>query len=75
MLPQQNVYCLPPFFRDCIISNDMIYIIIKLLHPDPLCRYQDISEVKNALVALKKNILEASANMKLILEHPIVSPE
>lgn len=75
MTPQQNVYQVPPFFRECIISNDMIYIIIKLLHPDPECRYQDIAEVKEALITLKNNILSSSANMKLILEHPIISPE
>lgn len=46
MTPHRNVYVVPPFFRDCIISNDMIYIIVKLLHPEPDCRFQDISEAK-----------------------------
>ena len=30
--PSQNVFNLPLFFQDYILSNDMIYIIIKLLH-------------------------------------------
>lgn len=67
MTPQQNVYIVPPFFRDCIISNDMIYIIVKLLHPEPDCRFQGISEVKQALLTLRENILTAPDNLKWIL--------
>jgi serine/threonine protein kinase len=33
--PENNVFQVPPFFQDYIISNDMIYIIVKLLHTDP----------------------------------------
>lgn len=72
MTPEQNVYTVPPFFKDCIISNDMIYIIVKLLHPEPDCRFQDISEVKQALFTLRDNILRAPDNLKMILEHPVI---
>ena len=57
MTPQQNVYQVPPFFRECIISNDMIYIIIRLLHPDPACRYQDIAEVKEARLVARAPLI------------------
>lgn len=29
---QDNVFTVPAFFRNFILSNDIIYIIVKLLH-------------------------------------------
>jgi len=37
--PDSNVYEVPYFFKDYILSNDMCQIIVKLLHKDPVHRY------------------------------------
>jgi len=55
--PEQNVYNVPPFFKDYILSNDMIYIIIKLLHQNPEFRFKDLEEVKLKFTKLRDNIL------------------
>jgi len=55
--PDSNVYEVPYFFKDYILSNDMCQIIVKLLHKDPQFRYQTISAVRDELVKLKDNIL------------------
>ena len=36
---ESNVYEVPYFFKDFILSNDMCQIIVKLLHENPLHRY------------------------------------
>ena len=56
--PDQNVFNVPSFFRDYVLSNDMIYIIIKLLHQNPQCRFKDIFEVRQKLQDLRQNILQ-----------------
>jgi serine/threonine protein kinase len=37
--PDSNVYEVPFFFKDYILSNDMCYILIRLLHQKPDCRF------------------------------------
>jgi serine/threonine protein kinase len=54
--PGDNIFKIPPFFEDFIISNDMIYIIVNLLHQDPLMRFKDLAEVKKHFLELKNNI-------------------
>jgi serine/threonine protein kinase len=45
--PSQNVFNVPIFFKDFILSNDMIYIILRLLHQNPVSRFKDLAEVRN----------------------------
>lgn len=52
-----NVYEIPYFFKDFILSNDMCQIIVKLLHENPLHRYQNLYHLREDLVKLKENIL------------------
>ena len=50
------MYQVPPFFKDYIVSNDMIHILVKLLHNQAECRFDNIYEVKKALESLRDNI-------------------
>ena len=57
-VPQHdNVFNVPKFFKNYVLSNDMIFIIIKLLHQNPQMRFKDIQEVRSELTQLKLNIL------------------
>ena len=52
-----NVYETPFFFDDFILSNDMCQILVKLLHYNPVHRFQNLSDLKVELLKLKDNIL------------------
>lgn len=52
-----NVYEIPYFFKDFILSNDMCQIIVKLIHENPQHRYQSIYHLREDLVQLRENIL------------------
>lgn len=66
---------MPPFFEEYLISNDMIFIICKLLHSDPANRFKDINEVKEHFVRLKHDILETPLIMRQLLGHPVLPAE
>lgn len=54
--PDSNVYEVPYFFKDYILSNDMCQIIVKLLHQNPDHRYKNIADVRKELAFLKTQI-------------------
>lgn len=54
---KSNVYEIPYFFKDFVLSNDICQIIVKMLHKDPQHRYQTIKEVRDELQKLQENIL------------------
>lgn len=73
--PKQNVYQVPPFFKNYILSNDMIYIIVKLLHQNPQHRFKDLAEVRTEFLQLRDNILNTPVIMRQVLGHPILPSE
>ena len=51
-----NVYEIPFFFRDLILSDDMSKILVRMLHEDPSQRYQDLVTLREDFIKLKDNI-------------------
>ena len=51
------MYEVPPFFKDYVLSNDMIFIIIKLINQSPEFRFPNLKVIKEKLMVLKENIL------------------
>ena len=66
---------MPPFFAECIISDDLCDIIIRLLHPNAAYRFDDINEVRVTLETLRDEILASPPNLRAVLGHPLGSPE
>lgn len=73
--PSQNVFIIPKIFSQMIISNDMIYILVRLLSEDPNKRFNDVHEVRKVLNQLKENIENTPSNLKLVLGHPLIDGE
>jgi len=44
--PENNVYKIPYFLENRIVSNEMADIIVHLLHEDPEKRYQNLAKLK-----------------------------
>ena len=70
--PSQNVYNLPEFFEGYILSNEMIYIIVQLLHQNPQHRYKALDDVRRDLLTLKENIRSTPAILRQLLGHPVL---
>ena len=70
-----NVYEIPYFFRDFILSNDMCQIIVKLIHENPQHRYQNLYHLRDDLIKLKENILQTPKILRQIIGHPILPNE
>jgi len=73
--PAANVYTVPFFFKDYILSNDMCYILIRLLHQAPKHRYQDLKTVKQDLLDLRHNICQTPLMLRKLLGHPFLPGE
>lgn len=73
--PDSNVYEVPYFFKDYILSNDMCYIMTRLLHQNPKHRFSDLDEVKEELLKLRDNIYSTPCMLRKILGHPILPNE
>ena len=58
-----------------IISNDMIYILVRLLSEDPNKRFNDVNEVRKVLNQLKENLENSPSNLRLVLGHPKINGE
>jgi serine/threonine protein kinase len=56
--PNNNVFKVPYFCEDFIMSNELCQILVSLLHKKPSHRYPDIEKVRNDLLQLRKNIFE-----------------
>ena len=74
-LPSENIYNLPFFAKKKIMSNEMCYILVKLLSENPKHRYTDLNEIKQALLKLRKDIFETPRIMRELLKHPILPGE
>ena len=44
--PSANIYEVPFFAKDRVLSNEMCMILVKLLHCDADKRYQSLEEIK-----------------------------
>jgi len=73
--PDSNVYEVPYFFKDYILSNDMCYILVRLLHQSPKHRFNDLDLVKENLAKLRENLYSTPATLRKILGHPILPNE
>ena len=73
--PNGNVYDVPFFVKHRILSNEMSMILVKLLHEDPNRRFQDLSEIKQSLLRLRKNIFETPKLLRVALRHPVLPGE
>ena len=72
---ESNVYEIPYFFKDFIVSNDMCQIIVKMLQKNPQHRFENIYDVKEELLKLKENILQTPVILRQIIGHPILPQE
>ena len=45
-VPEQNVYEVPFFAQNRVLSNDMCTILVRLLHDSQKYRYKDLEEIK-----------------------------
>jgi hypothetical protein len=73
--PEKNVFKVPYFLKDRIISNDMCKIVVLLLHYDPEHRYESLAAVKDDLLKLRKSIFETPLLLRQVLKHPILPSE
>lgn len=73
--PDQNVFNVPYFFEKCILSNDMCYIVSKLLCGLPKYRYLSLSSLKKDLMKLKENIYSTPSLLRRVLSHPVMPQE
>lgn len=73
--PNGNVYEVPFFVKHKILSNEMSMILVKLLHEDPDHRFKDLSEIKQSLLRLRKNIFETPKLLRIALRHPVLPGE
>lgn len=73
--PENNVYHIPYFLENRIVSNEMADILVHLLHKDPEKRYDKLTLVKADLLKLRKNIFETPLLMRQVLKHPILDSE
>ena len=68
--PSDNIYDPPVYLQKYILSNDMCYILSRLLHPNPNHRYSDLTELRRILYDLKQNILSIPQVIREVLGHP-----
>jgi len=73
--PELNVYEIPYFFKNYVLSNDMCFIIAKLLSESPRHRYQSLSQLRKDLVTLRENIFSTPPMLRRVLGHPILPQE
>ena len=70
--PSDNVFEVPFFLKDYIISNEMCYILVRLLHQKLQHRYANLSEVRRDLLSLKENIFSTPTMLRKVLGHPVI---
>ena len=73
--PDLNVFNVPYFFEGYILSNDMCYIVSKLLCASPRHRYMSLALLKKDLLKLKENIYQTPAMLRKVLGHPSLPQE
>lgn len=70
--PDQNVFNVPYFFDNFILSNDMCFIVSKLLCGTSRHRYLSLSQLRKDLLKLKENIYSTPSLLRRILSHPVL---
>ena len=73
--PDSNVYEVPYFLKDYILSNDMCYVLVRLLHQSPKHRFGDLVAVREDLQRLRENLCQTPATLRKILGHPVLPSE
>lgn len=73
--PTSNVYEVPYFFQGYILSNDMCYVMVKLLHQEQKHRYTSLAQVKTDLINLRDNIYSTPPMLRRLLGHPVLPSE
>ena len=58
-----------------MLSNEIIYILVKLLHADVDLRFQNIADVRVSLETLLENIAATPINLRAMLGHPILKDD
>ena len=69
------MFHVPYFFDNYILSNDMCYIVSKLLCGLPKYRYLSLSSLKKDLMKLKENIYSTPSLLRRVLSHPVLPQE
>ena len=69
------MFHVPYFFESYILSNDMCYIVSKLLCGVPKYRYLTLSQLKKDLIKLKENIYSTPTLLRRVLSHPVLPQE
>lgn len=70
--PDQNVFIVPYFFENLILSNDMCYIVSKLLCGTPKHRYLSLGQLKQDLLKLKEDLYSTPVLLRRVLSHPVL---
>ena len=73
--PEANIYEEPYFVKGRVLSNQMCKILVHLLHADTDFRFQNLTEIKTALLELRKNIFTTPKILRELLRHPILPGE
>jgi hypothetical protein len=73
--PELNVYDVPYFLKDYILSNDMCFILSRLLCENQRHRIQTLAQLRKDLVTLRENIFSTPAILRRVLGHPILPQE
>lgn len=69
------MFNVPYFFDNYILSNDMCYIVSKLLCGTSRNRYLSLSELRKDLIKLKENIYSTPSLLRRVLSHPVLPTE
>jgi len=70
--PSDNIFSPPLFLQKYILSDDMCYILSRLLNPNPAKRYNSLYEVRKILIKLQDNIRTTPILLRNVIGHPIV---
>lgn len=68
--PESNIYHVPSFFDGYVLSNDLCFIMVKLLCANTARRYRDLEDIKTDLETLRENIKQTPSQLRKVLSHP-----
>jgi serine/threonine protein kinase len=73
--PENNVYKVPYFFENKVVSDEMAQILVHMLHRNPEKRFKNLQDVKQNLLKLRKNIFDTPLLLRQVLGHPLLPNE
>ena len=73
--PDKNIYQVPFFSHKKIISDQMCFILVRLLCENPKYRFEDLGEIKQSLLQLRKSIFQTPKLLRTLLKHPVLPGE